>query len=85
MAERFDIERRWPELFAQLSENERREVVNNFASSWHEGWVPNRDDVEDLIAWKRGLIDDAEYDERTEALVACSEASKTGANHDYFD
>ncbi|UNX53524.1 hypothetical protein MF406_11015 [Georgenia sp. TF02-10] len=70
MAAEFDIEGSWPELFAPLSDAERREVVSNFASSWHEGWVPNRTDVEDLIAWKRGVIDDAEYDRRTEAAIA---------------
>lgn len=78
-ATEFNIEARWPELFAQLGAAEREAVVNAFASSWHEGWVPNREDVENLTDYARGVIDKAEYDrrvlgavERTQALAAAS-------------
>lgn len=64
MAAEFDIEARWPELFAPLDEAARIAVVNAFASSWHEGWVPNREDVENLTDYARGAIDEAEYDRR---------------------
>lgn len=77
MTAEFDVEARWPELFAPLTPSERRDVVNNLASSWHEGWVPNHADVADLIDWKRGVIDDAEYDRRTEAAVARDKAHAT--------
>jgi hypothetical protein len=60
----FNIESRWPELFAPLDEAGRTVVVNAFASSWHEGWVPNREDVENLTDLVRGAIDEAEYDRR---------------------
>lgn len=61
MAEKFDIEERWPELFDKLDERQRHAVVNTFASSWHEGWVPNREDVENLTDFTRGAIDGDEY------------------------
>lgn len=35
-------------LFASLSMDDRRAVVNAWTSSWHEGWVPGREDVENL-------------------------------------
>ncbi len=64
MSERFEIEERWPELFELLSDEERRAVVNSFASSWHEGWFPNRTDVENLTLYARGAILKDEYDRR---------------------
>lgn len=64
MAAEFNIEARWPELFAPLEEETRRAVVNSFASSWHEGWAPNREDVENLTDYARGAIDKSEYDRR---------------------
>lgn len=64
MAESFDIETRWPELFAQLDDRGRRAVVQSFAAAWHEGWVPNREDVENLTDFMRGAIDGDEYDRR---------------------
>lgn len=64
MAVEFNIEARWPELFAPLDQTRRSAVVNAFASSWHEGWVPNREDVENLTDLMRGAIDEAEYDRR---------------------
>ena len=45
MAEPFEIEARWPDLFEGLTPAQRDSVVQPLASSWHEGWVPNRDDV----------------------------------------
>ena len=77
MAAEFDIEARWPELFALLHEDDRRAVVNTLASSWHEGWVPNREDVENLTDYARGAIDKAEYDRRIEAAVARDKAHAT--------
>lgn len=64
MSERFEIEQRWPELFEPLTDEERSAVVNAFASSWHEGWFPNRADVENLTDYARGVITRDEYDER---------------------
>lgn len=64
MAAEFNIEGRWPELFSQLSVQHRRIVLDSFASAWHEGWVPNREDVENLTDLMRGVISKDEYDRR---------------------
>jgi len=64
MSVEFDIEARWPELFAPLSDGQRRSIVSTLASSWHEGWVPNRDDVADLAALVAGRIGMDEYQRR---------------------
>lgn len=37
MDEKFGIEERWPELFAQLDANQRWAVRQSLASAWHEG------------------------------------------------
>lgn len=76
MATEFNIQGRWPELFAPLSEKQRKIVVNAFASSWHEGWVPNRPDVENLTDLVRGAIDEAEYDRRVDALIEAQRAER---------
>ena len=57
----FDVESRWPELFAPLTAEQRSVVVETMASSWHEGWEPNREDVENITDHARGAIDDEEY------------------------
>lgn len=66
---KFNIEERWPELFAQLDETQRRAVVQSLASAWHEGWTPNREDVENLTDEARGAIDRAEYLRRVDAAA----------------
>ena len=68
-ATEFNIEARWPELFVQLDERQRRAVVDTLASSWHEGWVPNREDVENLTDFTRGAIDRDEYRRRLRGAV----------------
>jgi len=57
----FNIEQQWPELFDQLDAKQRRAVVQSLASAWHEGWEPNREDVENLTDEARGAIDGEEY------------------------
>ena len=69
MAGQFDIEERWPELFAQLDGNQRNAVRQSLAAAWHEGWVPNREDVENLTDEARGAIDRAEYLRRVDAAA----------------
>lgn len=61
MTEYLDIEERWPELFEQLTDVQRESVVQAFADAWHEGWEPNREDVENLTDRARGAIDRDEY------------------------
>ena len=70
MAVGFNIEARWPELFEGLSVLDRWAVVQALASGWHEGWVPNRPDVADLIDRTRGVIDEDEYRNRIKAAIA---------------
>lgn len=69
VATKFNIEERWPELFVQLDETQRRAVVQSLASAWHEGWTPNREDVENLTDEARGAIDAAEYRRRAHAAA----------------
>lgn len=69
VATEFNVEARWPELFAQLAAADREAVLNALASSWHEGWLPNREDVENLTDYARGVIDKAEYDRRAAGAV----------------
>ena len=61
MAEKFDIEERWPELFEQLDPTQRDAVRQSLAGIWHDGWIPNREDVQDLTDLTRGAIDREEY------------------------
>jgi hypothetical protein blinB_20147 len=44
----------WPDLFEPLSPAEREELIEGLAVNWHEGWVPNRADVEDYLALTAG-------------------------------
>ena len=61
MAEKFDIEERWPDLFAQLDSTQRNAVRQSLAAARHEGWTPNREDVKNLTDEARGAIDETEY------------------------
>lgn len=65
--EHFDIEDRWPELFAQLDAAERRAVRQTLAAAWHEGFEPTREDVENVTDYARGAIDHEEYRRRAHA------------------
>ena len=56
-----DLELWWPELFAGMDSETRNSIVQAFAGSWHEGWEPNRDDVENLANFVRGDYDHEEY------------------------
>ena len=56
----FDIEDRWPELFAQLDATQRNAVRQSLAAAWHEGFEPTREDVENLTdrAYWSGMFGD---------------------------
>ena len=69
MSDHLDIEERWPELFEQLDDDQRWRVVESFAASWHEGWEPNREDVENLTDLVRGAIDHDEYLRRVDTAA----------------
>ncbi|UWX97347.1 hypothetical protein N2K95_01215 [Arthrobacter zhaoxinii] len=85
MTEEFDIEQQWPELFEQFNAEDRRAVVQSLAAAWHEGWEPNREDIENLTDKVRGAIDGEEYKrrvrqaaERYRAVAAPGEARSSG-------
>ena len=65
----FDVQNRWPELFAQLDEVQRDSVRQSLAAGWHEGFTPTREDVENLTDYARGAIDFAEYRRRSHAAA----------------
>ena len=62
MSDRFDLHLRYPELFAPLTEEQRRNVMQPLASSWLEGDNPTREDVALLIDYELGRITAEEYD-----------------------
>ncbi|HAL30789.1 MAG TPA: hypothetical protein DCP20_08770 [Coriobacteriia bacterium] len=76
MGRPLDLLRLYPDLFVGMDGETIESYLEIFASNWHEGWKPNREDVADLIAWDKGEIDDAEYDRRTELRVQKAKAAR---------
>ncbi|GAA1821728.1 hypothetical protein [Agromyces neolithicus] len=72
----FDIETRWPDVFAPLSAEQRTIVVQTLANQWLEGWEPNRGDVADLADLVRGALTEAEYDARARARAKQQAAAR---------
>ena len=67
---------RYPDLFAELTIEQKWSVHNTIASNEMEGWEPTRDNVADLIALTRGLITLDEFVRRGRAaLDAATQAS----------
>ncbi|WP_296704906.1 alpha-mannosidase [Rothia sp. (in: high G+C Gram-positive bacteria)] len=62
MSDHFDLYLRYPELFAPLTEEQRRNVMQPLTSSWLEGDNPTREDVALLIDYELGRITAEEYD-----------------------
>jgi hypothetical protein len=60
-----DLNQQTPSISQKLNPTQRRSVVQSFASAWHEGWTPNREDVENLTNKIRGAIDREGYMRRT--------------------
>lgn len=69
MDDKFDIEERWPELFDRLDAVKRNAVRQSLASAWHEGWIPNREDVENLTDVACGAIGMEEFLRRAKAMA----------------
>ena len=63
------VEAQWPELFDQLDPIPRAAVVQTLASAVHEGWEPTRDDVQNLVDYASGTIDETEYTRRSDAAA----------------
>lgn len=62
MSDHFDLHLHYPELFAPLTEEQRRNIMQPLASSWLEGDNPTREDVTLLIDYELGRITAEEYD-----------------------
>lgn len=73
MAETFDVEQRWPDLFEGLTETERASVLEPLVASWHEGRVIDRAAVELLVRFVRGEVT------RVEAIAIAKEAAERRA------
>jgi Antitoxin VbhA len=66
---KFDLEGWWPEAFEGLTTAQRWNVIQACAANWHEGWEPNRPDVQNLCDVVRGTITPEEYLDRAMAIV----------------
>lgn len=66
---------RYPDLFAELTIEQKWSVHNTIASNEMEGWEPTRDNVADLIALTRGLITLEEFVRRGRAALMDAQAS----------
>ncbi len=60
---------RYPDLFAELTIEQKWSVHNTIANNEMEGWEPTRDNVADLIALTRGLITLEEFVRRGRAAL----------------
>lgn len=69
MGKQLDLQAMWPELFAGLTDEQRSAVERPLVANWHEGWKPNREDVENLADYVRGAIDFDEYTRRGMAAI----------------
>ena len=47
---RLNVIELWPELFVEVSDVDAQAIQDACVASWHEGWEPNRADVEDMAA-----------------------------------
>lgn len=85
MDESLDVSEKWPELFGSLDEEQRHAVTQTFASSWHEGWMPDPEDVARLIDRVTGVLDHDEYVRQADAavrqFVAAGYAGDAGHGH----
>ena len=74
MSDHFDLHLRYPELFAPLTEEQRRNIMQPLASSWLESDNPTREDVTLLIDYELGRITAEEYDRQALAKALANQA-----------
>ena len=70
MAEYFDLPERYPELFAQLNDKQKRGITQTLASAWLEGYTHSREEVAQLIDLELGRITFEEYKQKTLDRIA---------------
>ena len=70
MAEYFDLPERYPELFAQLNDKQKRGITQTLASAWLEGYTQSREEVAQLIDLELGRITFEEYKQKTLDRIA---------------
>lgn len=68
--------RRWPELFAGLSDTQVRGIVTAIDNNVLEGWDPHREDIEFLTRSARG-----EFTEDEEIAEAVAMSTRRRAAH----
>lgn len=61
MADYFDLPDRYPELFEQLNNEQKRSITQTLASAWLEGYTHSREEVAQLIDLRLGRITFEEY------------------------
>ncbi|MFT4397862.1 hypothetical protein ACLTEW_23300 [Gordonia lacunae] len=72
--------RRWPELFADLTDTQVRGVVQAIDNNVLDGWDPQREDIEFLTRDARGEFTEDEAIAEAVALATRSRAVR--ADHD---
>lgn len=58
------LDERWHDLLDHLPAADRYSVIQTVAAGWHEGWTPDREDVQCLVEFHCGEIDFDEYRNR---------------------
>lgn len=61
MGEYFDLPDRYPDLFEQLNDKQRRRVIDVLVSSWLSGYEHSREEVARFIDLVVGRISGEEY------------------------
>lgn len=61
MGEYFDLPDRYPDLFEQLNDKQKRGITQTLASAWLDGYEHSREEIARLIDLELGLISWEEY------------------------
>ena len=70
MADYFDLPDRYPELFEQLNEEQRRSITQTLASAWLEGYTYSREKIAQLVDLELGRSTFEEYKQKTLGMIA---------------
>lgn len=61
MGEYFDLPDRYPDLFEQLNDKQKRGITQTLASAWLDGYEHSREEIARLIDLELGRISWEEY------------------------